>query len=238
LDFSKDPTAPYQAVGKILLSTQPPKGIARAFSLLCEHFWPSMRGHSWWDGSATRCILASCAAAEVLRRLGLEATAASCSCHVLSADYFESRPMRTQGLTIGLPTEQHPGLHAALLVRNSQGSMFLVETSFFQAKRDRFPSFPDMILTELYPEGFTLLDGHYLEPNQENALLSAITLHGVCPAGDGMKAAWKARSGRPNWLDSPDASPPRSNAIADEFMRRAQKVITAKRRREPNFFSD
>lgn len=229
-DFSVRPVAPKAAVGALLTHTLPSPRLTRAFAILCKHLWPSMRPHPWWDGSPGRCIWASHAAAELLRRLGFEVFVVSAIMQTLALDKVTNVYLR-EGVTVGMPTSDHPGTHAVVLVEDSTGPV-LLETCLFQMQRHRFCPLPEMALLSVMPELTGLL--HEVPEGDRTgvAKVSSWRMPEPCPQGWALDLEWLVWNGEPNWAGCPDSSPVRAKAVVNRIFRVAAGSLRACERLE------
>ena len=184
-----------------------------------------MRPHPWWDGSPTRCIWASHAAAEFLRRLGFEAIVVSAIAQALALDKVTKAYVR-EGVTIGMATFDHPGTHAVVLAEDSTGPV-LLETCLFQMQRHRFCLLPDMALLSAMPELTGLLPEVPVGGRTGTAKVSSWRMPEPCPQGWALDLEWLVWNGEPNWAGCPDSSPKRAEAVVDRICRIAAGPLRA-----------
>ena len=125
------------------LGERPSARLEQACDTLAEQMFLSCRLQKYWDGSPFRCYWYANSAAAYLRLCGFNAL---CLDAILCVDLLDGGGQNY--VHIGAPENGEPGLHSIVIVSDKDRRPWLLETSLFQAHRDRFHPLPDMMLIE------------------------------------------------------------------------------------------
>lgn len=211
-DFSLPTTG---GVWRMTPGVYPGIKLEHAFNVIGANLWPLMASESrwWWGPSPERCVWASCASAEFLKRLGFR-------CEVVSGVLGVALLGDTagpDGLSIGAPDPHtgHPGAHNVVVV-NEGKRRWVLETSLWQAHRARFGPLPDVLLTEVY----NLAPGQNGGFREWASIVRGKLLTVVVDArlGGALALGWALIPRRTAWRGAPDARPERAKAVADGLM--------------------